>query len=108
MATKLHKPIHREMISNGHLAGRDVGRMIVTLEPGDILTFRQKGKRTRYSVPLSACMNLALMNHLVEQYQEKMNNYAIKKKAGLGRVKRPRKPNISMFNPILLKALKVA
>lgn len=108
MATILHKPIHREMICNGHLAGRDVGRVIVTLEPGDILTFRQKGKRTRYSVPLQACMNLALMNYLVENYQKKMNNYSIKKKAGLGRPKRPRKPNISVFSPILVKALKIA
>jgi hypothetical protein len=103
MATKLEKSIHREMIANGILAGRDVGRIIVSLEAGDLITFRQKGKRTRYTVPLQAVMNLALMNHLVGRYQAEIDNYNSGR-----RKKRPRKPTISIFNPMLLKALKTA
>jgi len=80
MATILTKPIRRQ------LAARDrYGRhRIVELEPGDMISFRQKGRRQRYSCSLWACERVAIMQYLVEDHKRKTEEA----KAGL----RKRKP----------------
>lgn len=101
MATKLLKPVKREM-----LMGDDRGRpMIVTLEPGDMLTFRLKGKKTTYSVPLHSCFYLAMMNKMQEEYTEKMEDYKVKQSAGFKRLKKPRKPSWAVFSQRLRDVL---
>ena len=66
MATLLMKELSRETLAVTNHKGQ---KMIITLEPGDVLTFRAKGKRTSYSVPIQACYNLALI-HTVNSWQE--------------------------------------
>jgi len=52
--TTLKKPIHRT--TQGSHYGR---QLVVTLEPFDLITIRQKGRRTRYTLPLTAVYDLA-------------------------------------------------
>jgi len=101
MATKLIKSVKREMLAT------DRGRtLIVELEPGDILTFRAKGKKQRYSVSLHKAFNLALMQFLTENYNAKMADYKAKQKAGYKRLRSPKKPTVSMFSKEYRIALK--
>ena len=93
MATKLIKPITRELIYT------DRGRtIIVTLEPGDVITYRFKGKKTKYSVSLHKVQLLALMQGILDSYQEKVVLYNKKKAAGYKNLKKPKRPTLSMFN----------
>lgn len=93
MATKLLKPITRELVYT------DRGRtIIVTLEPGDIITYRFKGKKTKYSVSLHKVQLIALMQGILDIYHEKMEQYNQKKAAGHKNLKRPKRPTLAMFN----------
>jgi len=47
--TLLHKAVKRE--TRGLIQGR---QLVITLEPGDMITIRQKGRRTRYTVTIEA------------------------------------------------------
>jgi len=93
MATKLTKPVVRELILNDR--GRTV---IVTIEPPDMITFREKGKGTRYSVSLHKVQLLGLMQYLFDKYREKKEIYLRKKSAGYKKIRRPKIPSIQMFN----------
>ena len=74
MAVKLLKSISRELVYP------DRGKtLIVSLEPGDIITYRQKGKRTKYSVSLHKVQLLALMESLLQKHQDKLSQYNQKK-----------------------------
>lgn len=106
MATKLFKPITRELIARGNIGGRDIGTVIVTIEAPDMITFRMKGKRLRYTTSLHNCMTLAFVNFLMSNYRERVDLYESKRKAGY-KVKRPNKPNVGIFSPVILKALKL-
>jgi hypothetical protein len=106
MATKLMKPVVRELIASGNIAGKNLGMVIATIEPPDMITFRMKGRRIKYTVSLHNCMTLAFANYLQEHYRFRMEMYDKKKKDGW-KVKKPRKPNIMVFNPVILKALKL-
>ena len=54
--TRLQRPVTRETV---HVV--DGGRtMVVTLQPGDLITMRLKGTRTRYTTTLAACYCLAV------------------------------------------------
>lgn len=100
MATKLLKPVVRE------LTYTDRGKTwVVTLEPGDVISFRQKGKRTSYSVSLHNVSLLALMGHLREKHNEKVDEYRIKKKAGYTRLRKPKPLSYSMFNRFYQKVM---
>lgn len=101
MATKLTKPIERELLYTDR--GRTV---IISLEPGDLITFRQKGKRTRYSVSLHKVQLLGLMQHLFDKYHERVDVYHKKKAAGYKNLKRPKPPTLSMFSKFYQEALK--
>jgi hypothetical protein len=95
MATKLLKPITRELIQT------DRGRTIlVTMEPPDQITYRYKGKRTHYSVSLHNVQLLALMRHIYDKYLEKDELYKRKKAAGYKNLKKPKPPTLSMFNKV--------
>jgi len=93
MATKLLKPVTRELVQT------DRGRtIIITIEPPDQITYRYKGKRTRYSVSLHNVQLLALMRSLYDKYLEKLDLYHKKKAAGYKKLKKPKPPSMSMFN----------
>ena len=102
MATLLTKPISRETLAVTDHPGR---KIIVTLEPGDMITFRAKGKRTAYEVPLAACYNLALIFTVTSWYKQKMKVYKEKQKLGI-RSRKPRKIS-AIFNQKYYEALKL-
>lgn len=87
MATKLHKPITREV----GMVDRKGRGFKVTMEPGDILTFQVKGTRQRHSVYLGHCLAMAQIMSADEEYKRKVATYEARKAAG-GRPRRPKKP----------------
>ena len=102
MATLLMKPVSRETLAVTDHPGR---KIIVTLEPGDELLFRAKGKRMTYSVPLQACYNLALIFTVNSWYKNKMKVWKEKKKLGL-RCRKPRKIS-AIFSQQYYEALRI-
>ncbi len=104
MATKLVKPVKREMLSREQ-QGKHRGRpMIVELLPGDEISFRTKGTRKAFSVYLGHCYRLAQILTLESEYKSKLEAYTIARKQGK-RVKRPRRPGMP-FNKIYFDAIK--
>lgn len=96
MPTKLLKPIKRELVA----ATRTGRTLIAELEPGDEITFREKGKRTRYTCSLHACYRVAIMQHLRDEYVAKLELY----KAGR-RTRKPKPPTFGAFARELQLAL---
>jgi len=100
--TKLVKPVTREMLYSPN------GRTIyATLEPGDEISFRAKGRRRTASVPLSHVMNLATIFQSMREHKEKMKEYERKKKAGYKNLRRPRQISLAMFNKFYHQAFKM-
>ena len=104
MATLLTKDIVRECLAatTSEFPGR---KLIVTLEAGDMVSFRAKGKRYKYSVPLQAVYNMALIYTHNEIHKEKVKEWKLKKKMGL----RCRKPKAlpRIFSANYYEALKL-
>jgi hypothetical protein len=100
MATKLTKPVRRETLSISS-RGR---KLIASLEPGDLLTFREKGRRGIYEVSLGHAFNLALIIHAEREYKSKLANYNERKKRGEN-AKKPRKPALP-FSRMYFDSLK--
>lgn len=96
MTTILTKPIRRQLAATDRY-GR---HQIVELEPGDMITFRRKGRRQRYTCSLWACQRVAIMQHLVEEHKRKTEEA----KAGL-RSRKPKPLNLSAFARHLQLAL---
>jgi hypothetical protein len=96
MATRLTKNIKRELLASNH--GRT---MIIELEPGDIVSFRYKGKRTRYEVSLHSCFTLAIMNKIQQEYMAKAECH----KVGLTK-RKPKQPSFNHFDTKLRMALR--
>lgn len=86
MTTLLTKDVIRETYGVTDWKGRKV---IVTLKAGDMLKFRVKGKRTKYTVTLASCMNLAFIQSLEDDYKRKMIRYNQRKNLGQ-RTKKPK------------------
>jgi len=94
MATKLLKTVRREL-----LAG-DRATLIASLEAGDMLTFREKGRKTTYEVSLHQCYVLAMCQHMALEYQRKMEAYKA------GRIRRkPKAPRFDVFSRSIRTAL---
>jgi len=83
------------MLSTGLTRGKDRNRQIlVTLLPGDEIEFRMKGTRRKYSIYLGHCFVLAQAMTAEQEYQERLAEYKAKKKAGLKRMRRPKKAQV--------------
>lgn len=78
---------------------------IVSLEPGDMLEFRMKGKRRSVSIHLGHCLNLATLMQGEHDFNEAMKEYTKLKKAGRQFLRRPKRSSFP-FSPIYFKALK--
>jgi hypothetical protein len=102
MATRLTRNISRECLAATDPSNR---KLIVTLEAGDMIAFRPKGKRTTYKVPLQAVYFLALISTVNENYKERVAKWKDRKKAG-ERCRRPR-PLPRIFNPTYYAALRL-
>lgn len=94
MATRLLNPVRRETLAN------DRPKLIVSLEPGDIIAFRQKGKRTTYEVSVHQCQVLAMNQFRAEQYSKDMKAY----KEGR-RKRKPKAPQFHFFSRSIRAAL---
>lgn len=99
--TELTKPVKRALMSRDR-KGR---QLIVELTPGDMLTFRSKGKRRTVSVYLGHCLNLAQILTSSEEYKAKLEEYTAKKKAGAQFLRKPKKPMMP-FDRVYFEALK--
>lgn len=99
MATKLHKPVTREV----NLIDRKGRGLRVTLEPGDILTFKAKGTRRSHSIYLGHCLAMAMLMTADEEYKRKVEEYNAKRARG-GRPRKPKKPYLP-FNDTYYKVL---
>lgn len=94
--TKLLKSLKRELVfTNGQ--SRTV---IVELEPGDIISFRVKRKKERFSVSLHSVYQLALVTTMKKKYAERLNEYKAKRKAGY-RARKPKPPTLPFGKTIL-------
>lgn len=99
MATKLEKPVTRELVyskaaKNGRIDRSDSARpIIVTLDSNDErLVFRIKGTKRRYSMHLVSAFQLAKANTIIEEYNKKMKTYKEKKDNRFMRARKPKKP----------------
>lgn len=101
MATKLLKDISRETLAVTDMKNQ---KQVITLKAGDMIEFRSKGKRFRYSVPLAACYNLALIYTHQQLYAEKLVRYQEGRK--LGKKMRKPRPLPRIFSPKLYDALR--
>ena len=102
MATKLVKNLTRECLAATDAQGRV---LMITLEAGDEVSLRAKGKKYSYSVPIQAVYYLALINHVTSRYKIRMAEYKQKRKDGI----RCRKPGHMprVFSPSLYEALRI-
>jgi hypothetical protein len=88
MPTLLKKDVTRETYSVTDRRGQKV---IVTLKAGDMISFRVKGKRTRYEVPLQSVFYLSLIQYLHDQHKEKVKRWKERKSIGQ-RARKPSRP----------------
>lgn len=96
MATKLIKDVRREMLAPAY-----GDTYIVTMEPGDEISFRPKGKRTTYRCSLHGCLMLAIFQHIQAAYNAKMEAYKA------GRIRRkPKAPRFDHAAPQIRAALR--
>jgi hypothetical protein len=73
--TRLDKPVRRETCRT-----QEQGRsLIVTLEPGDTISFRQKGCRKSWKTTLSACFALAVKAEVRANQEAKISSKKIRR-----------------------------
>jgi hypothetical protein len=89
MATKLNKKITREVENWCHkgvfgLGGASSRSLLVSLEPGNIISFREKGTRTSYDIDIETVYNMAVKRTFINEQADKGNG----KKKRKVRVKR--------------------
>ena len=100
MATILTKPVSRQLIRPDRY-----GVVVVTLEPGDLISFRNKGKKTSYTVSLHNVRTLALMQFILEEHKRKVEEYNRKRKAGYPHLRKPKAPTLEVFSKMYRQAL---
>ncbi|KKL46943.1 hypothetical protein LCGC14_2340540 [marine sediment metagenome] len=102
MATLLTKSLNRQTLAVTDHVGRPI---VVTLEAGDMISFRARGKRYRYSVSLAAVYNLAIISTVNEHHKERVKVWKEKKKLGI-RCRKP-KPLPYIFSKQYFEALRI-
>lgn len=92
MATLLgNKPVVREIKEWKHkglfgMGGSGGRNLILTLEPGNVISFREKGLRRKYDVDIESVFNLAVRRTILKQEEEKAKvKKEAKKNRALGR-----------------------
>jgi len=100
MATKLNKPVRRQLQSTDR-KGR---ALIISIEPGDILTFRPKGAKRKLSIYVGFCFQLAQLVTIDREYTAKVKQYKADRATGLKR-RKPIKPFLP-YSKVFFDALK--
>ena len=90
MATKLLKPVVREVTDWCRkglfgMGGRGGKSLVLTLEPGNIISFREKGMRKRYDIDIESVFNSAVRRTLEKDEIEKKKAKKLRKELGHGR-----------------------
>lgn len=99
MATTLTKPIYRETAGTYNKRPAIIG-----LLPGDVISFRPKGRRTEVYLHIEQLELLARMTDASYRYNEAMQKYQARQKAGVKGLRKPRKPNFSMISRVYREA----
>ncbi len=102
MATKLLKNVTRECLAASDTKGRV---LMITLEPGDEISVRAKGKKYSMSVSIQAIYYLALINHITTRHKIRLAEYKQKRKDGIRCRKPTHMPRV--FNPAMYEALRI-
>ncbi len=100
MATQLNKVVRRQLAS----VDRKGRPLIVTLSPGDIISFRPKGAKRTISIYIGHVFQLAQLNTIEQEYGERMKVYKADRAAGRKR-RRPNKPTL-FYSKIYFDAMK--
>jgi len=79
--------------------------IILTLEPGDVLTLRPKGSKRSVSVYAGYVFMLAQLMTIQHEYDRKMKDYNVQKKAGKQFLRKPKKPFLP-FGKVFFDAIK--
>lgn len=95
----LTKPVRRLTRSTD----RKGNPLVVSLEPGDIISFRPKGKRRTVSVYAGHCYALAQIVQTESDYKDRMKVYNEKRKYTKG-LRRPKRHSLP-FSRIYFSAL---
>ena len=79
--TELRKPIHRRTAEPfAHYRKR----IVVTLEPGDVLTMRLERTRTRYQAPLADVFRLLAQWHAAAAARRKREERKVRRDGAVG------------------------
>lgn len=81
--TKLRKKVQRETRARYHESGK-WRAIMVALEPPDLITFRAKGCKTKYSITAKAGFELAVLAEVERKRKEKREQKKKKKKKRSG------------------------
>lgn len=98
-ATKLLKPITRQLAS----ASRKGRPLILTVEPGDMLTFREKGTKRRVEIYAGHAYMLAQIMQAEVDYKSAMEKYNEDRK--FKKIRKPKRPNMP-FSKVYYAAIK--
>lgn len=92
--SKLDRTLKRETLirsSRGKI-------LIMEITENQEIHFRESGKRSRVSVPLAVVNRMAIKYTLQQEYREKLVIYKENKKNGIQGIKKPKKPDLSIFS----------
>ena len=81
--------------------------LMIELNDMQEITFREKGRKTRYHLHLLKAYRLSIICAILDEYQEKMTEYKIKRKSGVLRLRKPQKPSLTVFSSALKLAANV-
>lgn len=69
--TLLEKPVHRKTRGAYSVLYARPRQIIVSLMPGDLLQFREAGRRTKYTIPVDLVMKQAVKAAALAEFREK-------------------------------------
>jgi len=79
MATKLNKPVTREITGWAAIGEKDGNRpLIVTLNPAGFLTFRLKGRQQSYDLDFSSAYHTAVKRWAMKKIEENKRDKEIR------------------------------
>lgn len=82
--TLLEKPIHRKTRgAYSVLYFRRPRQLIVSLLPGDLIEFREVGRRTRFQIPIETAFRRAVTLKAISEAAEKRNLKKLRKVGAL-------------------------
>jgi hypothetical protein len=98
---KLIKTVRRELAMKCP-EGRYRGKAInIFLMQGDLIVFQVKGTRTKHTISIGHCYNMAINLTMEQEYKQKLREYDEKKRVG-GKPRKPVKPDLHL-NPKLYR-----